>query len=174
MKATDLVLTPMGVRFMGRVFPCTIGRGGTTGTKREGDGCTPEGVHKITGMLYRPDRIAASALPGWAVPIGPGDLWCDDPESEDYNLMVRVPFAGSHERLRRADPMYDLVILTGWNWPVAEYRKGSAIFIHSWRRPGAPTAGCVALARADLIWIATRIRRDTRLVVSHRALPKAL
>jgi L,D-peptidoglycan transpeptidase YkuD (ErfK/YbiS/YcfS/YnhG family) len=46
-------------------------------------------VHRIVGMLYRPDRMAPPA--DWALPIGPGDLWSDDPEDPDYNLMVRAP-----------------------------------------------------------------------------------
>ena len=79
--------------------------------------------------------------------------------------MVRAPYAPSHERLWRADPLYDLVILTDWNWPFAEKGRGSAIFIHSWRRPGAPTEGCVALRRDHLLWIAPRIKLQTRLIV---------
>ena len=155
----------MGLRFMGRVFPCSIGRGGivSPGDKREGDGATPAGVHRLVGMLYRPDRLTRPA--DWALPTGPSDLWSDDPRDPDYNLMVRAPHRFSHERLRRADPMYDLVILTDWNWPHAEPGRGSAIFIHQWRRPGAPTAGCVALSRRDLHWIAPRILHQTRLVI---------
>jgi len=38
--------------------------------------------------------------------------------------------------------------------------------VHQWRRPGYPTAGCVALARPDLHWIARRIRPGTRLIVT--------
>ena len=163
MRPIDLVVTPTGVRFLNRIFPCTIGRGGLTEDKREGDGATPRGVHRLVGMLYRPDRIARPA--DWALPIGPQDLWSDDPGHQDYNQMVRAPYPHSHERLRRADPLYDIVILTDWNWPFAEKGKGSAIFIHQWRRPGFPTAGCVALSRADLRWIAPRIRYETRLIV---------
>jgi L,D-peptidoglycan transpeptidase YkuD (ErfK/YbiS/YcfS/YnhG family) len=163
MRPTDLVLTPTHLRFLGRRFPCTIGRGGVVADKREGDGGTPRGVHDLVGMLYRPDRIAKPA--DWAVPIRPGDLWSDDPRHEDYNLMVRVPYPHSHEVLRRADPLYDLVLITDWNWPRATRGAGSAIFIHQWRRPGFPTAGCVGLARADLHWIAPRIRIGTRLIV---------
>ena len=77
-----------------------------------------------------------------------------------------MPQCVRHEHLRRADPLYDLVILTGWNWPQADPGRGSAIFIHQWRRPGAPTAGCVALSRRDLHWIALRITYQTRLIVS--------
>jgi L,D-peptidoglycan transpeptidase YkuD (ErfK/YbiS/YcfS/YnhG family) len=131
--------------------------------KREGDGGTPAGEHALVGMLYRPDRMARPA--GWAVPIGPRDLWCDDPGHEEYNQMVRAPFQASHERLRRADRLYDLVILVAWNWPFAERGRGSAIFIHRWRRPGVPTEGCVAFRDDHLRWIAARIVPGTRLIV---------
>ena len=163
MKQTDIVLTRQGLRFMGRVWPCTHGRGGIRAQKREGDGATPVGVHRLVGMLYRPDRIARPA--DWALPIRPRDLWSDDPKHEDYNLMVRAPYPHSHECLRRADPLYDLVILTGWNWPRAVRGAGSAIFIHQWRGPGRPTAGCIGLSRSDLRAIAPLIRYETRLIV---------
>ncbi|WP_103762109.1 L,D-transpeptidase family protein [Roseovarius confluentis] len=163
MTPEDLVLTPKGVRFMGRRFPCTIGRGGLSRDKREGDGATPVGTHRIVGMLYRPDRMARPA--DWAVPIRPGDLWSDDPGHEDYNLMVSRPYPHSHEVLRRCDPLYDMVIVTDWNWPRAERGKGSCIFLHRWRRPGFPTAGCVAFRPDHLRWIAGRITLGTRLVV---------
>jgi L,D-peptidoglycan transpeptidase YkuD (ErfK/YbiS/YcfS/YnhG family) len=158
-----MVLTPLGVRFRGRLWPCTIGKGGISSRKREGDGATPSGVHSIVGMLYRPDRIARPTE--WAKPIGPLDLWSDDPTDQDYNMMVRAPYAPSHERLRRADPLYDLVILTDWNWPYAVRGRGSAIFIHQQRRPGYPTEGCIAFSRRDLHAIARQIRYRTRLIV---------
>lgn len=161
--AEDLLLTPMGLRFWNHVFPCTIGKGGLTSSKREGDGATPRGVHQIVGMLYRPDRIEQPT--DWATPIHPGDLWSDDPDHEDYNLMVRAPYPHSHEKLRRADPLYDLVILTDWNWPGAKRNAGSAIFIHRWRRAGYGTEGCVALRPDHLLWIAQRITYQTRLIV---------
>ena len=164
MTPTDLVLTPTHLRFLNRRFACTIGRGGLTDDKREGDGATPRGVHRIVGMLYRPDRMDPPA--DWAVPIRPGDLWSDDVRDPDYNMMVRVPHRFSHEDLRRADPMYDLVILTDWNWPYPVKGRGSAIFVHQWRGKGRPTAGCVALSRRDLLWIAPRIRHNTRLVIA--------
>lgn len=165
MKREDLVVNPMGLRFLGRRFPCTVGRGGIVAarTKREGDGATPAGEHRLVGMLYRPDRMARPA--DWALPIRPFDLWSDDPRDEDYNLLVRAPHGFSHEVLRRPDPMYDLIVITDWNWPYADPGRGSAIFIHQWRRPGAPTAGCIGLARRALRWIAPRITHQTRLIV---------
>ncbi len=158
-----MVLTPTGLRFRGATYPCTAGRSGVTTDKREGDGATPAGVHRIVGCLYRPDRMARPC--GWAVPIRPGDLWSDDPGHEDYNLMVRAPYPASAERLFRGDRLYDLVLLTDWNWPGAERGRGSAIFLHRWRGPGVPTAGCIALAPDGLRRIAARIGFGTRLIV---------
>ncbi|MEL6594636.1 MAG: L,D-transpeptidase family protein [Pseudomonadota bacterium] len=163
MTPHDLVLTPRGLRFQGRMFPCTVGKGGIRADKREGDGATPVGVHRIVGLLYRPDRIARPA--DWAVPIRPGDLWSDDAKDEDYNLMVRAPYQHSHEILRRADPLYDIVLITDWNWPYAERGRGSAIFLHQWRRPGYPTEGCIAFRRNHLRWIVSRIRYESRVIV---------
>ena len=68
-----MVLTREGLRFAGRLWPCTIGRGGVRRDKREGDGATPAGVHRIVGLLYRPDRLRRPAPR--AAPIGPGAQW---------------------------------------------------------------------------------------------------
>ena len=159
----DIVVTRWGVRFIGRRFPATIGRGGISAGKHEGDGATPLGVHRIVGMYYRADRIGV--VPYGAQPIGPGDLWSDDPADPAYNTRVRAPHRFGHERLRRGDPQYDLVLVSDWNWPVAVPGLGSAIFIHQWRRPHAPTAGCVGMRRRDLHWIAARVTQATRVVV---------
>lgn len=165
MRAGDILVTPWGVWFHGRRFPAAIGRGGIRDDKREGDGATPRGTHRIAGMLYRRDRIGAAGLPRWAVPIGPGDLWSDDPRDPAYNHKVRAPHGFSHERLRRADRLYDLVLITGWNWPDAQPGRGSAIFVHGWRKPRHPTEGCVAFRRDHLLWIARRLTPESRLIV---------
>ncbi len=158
-----MVLTRQGLRFAGRLFPCSIGRGGVTTRKREGDGCTPAGIHGIVGCLYRPDRMARPV--DWACPSARATCGPTTRATPDYNLMVRAPHPFGHERLRRPDPLYDLVLLTDWNWPRAVKGRGSAIFLHRWRRPGHPTAGCVALAPQDLAWIVSRLRHGVRLIV---------
>ncbi|UWQ91704.1 L,D-transpeptidase family protein [Rhodobacteraceae bacterium M382] len=163
MTPLDLVLSPRGIRYAGRYFPCSIGRNGLTADKREGDGATPVGVLRITALYYRPDRIAKPAA--WARPISPRDLWSDDVTCPNYNHHVHGPHALSHESLRRSDPLYDLILTTDWNWPKAIPGKGSAIFIHQWRRPGFPTEGCIAFSRSDLHWIAPRIPPGTRVFI---------
>lgn len=156
----------MGLRFGRRILPCTIGRGGVRAEKREGDGATPAGRHRIVEMLHRPDRMRAPAA--WSRPIGLRDLWCDDPGDARYNRPVCLPFARSAERMRRADPLYDLVLVVDWNRDPAVPGLGSAIFLHRWRRPGAPTEGCIALAPRDLLWLACHVRPGTPLFVPSR------
>lgn len=163
MRPDDLILTPTGLRFRGRRYPCTIGKGGIRVDKHEGDGATPAGTHRIVMTLYRPDRIPCPAP--WARPILPGDLWSDDSGDAGYNQWVRAPYAPSHECLRRADQLYDLVLVTDWNWPDAQAGRGSCIFMHQWRRPGYPTEGCVALRRDHLHHLAREIAPGTLLKV---------
>lgn len=155
MTPQDLVLTPRGMRFRGRYVPCTVGRGGSIGAKAEGDGGTPAGVMRIVEMLYRADRMARPA--SWARAIGPRDLWSDDPADPEYNCQILAPHGYSHERLRRSDRLYDLVLVTDWNLGGARRGGGSAIFLHRWRRPGVPTEGCIAMAPGHLRWVAERI-----------------
>ena len=162
-KKQDLVLSPTGLRFLGRHFPCTIGRGGVVKDKQEGDGGTPNGAHRIVGMFYRPDRMVMPT--SWALPIRPGDLWCDEPGHRSYNQLARAPLGASHEHMRRSDPIYDIVLITDWNYPHSKPGRGSAIFLHRWRRPGYPTEGCIALRPDHLHWIVRRLRPGTRLFV---------
>ncbi len=147
-----LTVTRWHTSFRGRRVPHALGRGGVSDHKVEGDGATPAGTLTITGALYRADRMARPVP--WAKAIGPRDLWCDDPAHPAYNLMVRGPIAARREALRRGDRLYDLILTTDWNWPEATPRGGSAIFIHRWRAPRQPTAGCLAYGWFDLVRIA--------------------
>ncbi|MGR3485308.1 MAG: L,D-transpeptidase family protein [Paracoccaceae bacterium] len=161
-------LTPLGLRAFGRTLPCTVGRGGIVqgADKREGDGATPTGRHRIEHLLYRPDRHPCPPVPhGFAHPIRPGELWSDAADDASYNALVRAPYAPSHEALRRADPLYDLVIVLGWNRAPTVAGRGSAIFVHRWRRPGHPTEGCIALRPDHLDWLAARLRPGMALKV---------
>jgi L,D-peptidoglycan transpeptidase YkuD (ErfK/YbiS/YcfS/YnhG family) len=161
MRRGDLVLTPTGLRGFGRRWPVAIGRGGLTADKREGDGATPRGTLRVTGLLYRADRMARPAP--WAGPIGPRDLWSDDPRDPAYNARMRAPHPFSHERLRRPDPLYDAVVLTDWNRPEPLPGRGSAIFLHVWRGPCHRTAGCLALRRDHLLRLLPRLGPGTRI-----------
>ena len=161
----DLVVTQWAARFGGRRFPVAIGRGGMTDDKREGDGATPRGVWRLMHGGYRADRLAPPAAPVRLRPIGPRALWSDDPEAPEYNQPVRAPYGPSHERLARGDRLYDVFLVTDWNWPRAVPGAGSAIFVHHWRKPRHPTAGCLAFRPDHLAWILARWTARSRIFV---------
>ena len=127
-----------------------LGRGGVRADKQEGDGATPTGLLPLRRVLYRAER---GARPRAAVPIqplAPNDGWCDDPAHADYNRLVSLPHPARHEELWRADAVYDVIGVLGWNDGPVVRGRGSAIFLHLARPDWAPTAGCIALAEADL------------------------
>lgn len=160
-----MVVTRWGAQFLGRRFPVAIGRGGMTQNKQEGDGATPVGVWRLMGGGYRADR---GKKPGFSAPlhaISPRDLWCDAPGHPDYNHHTRAPFQSSHERLARADRLYDIFLISDWNWPDADPGKGSAIFVHFWRGARIPTAGCLAFRPDHLRWIMARWTARSRIIV---------
>lgn len=163
----DLVVRPDGIaRWRGRAYPCSLGRGGIARHKREGDGVTPAGRFALRRVLWRPDRLArpACALP--VAPIAPEDGWCDAPGDACYNRPVRLPYPASAEPLWREDGCYDLLAVVGYNDAPVVSGLGSAIFLHLVHDDGRPTAGCVALARADLAEVLAEWRPADRLRVS--------
>ncbi|MEM1346393.1 MAG: L,D-transpeptidase family protein [Pseudomonadota bacterium] len=165
---SDLIVGAWGARFRGRFFPCAIGRGGlvAASAKREGDGATPTGCYALLGGYWRADRLPrpATHLPLRA--IGPRDGWSDAPADPAYNTAVTLPHRHSAERMARADRLYDLVVFTDHNTP-AVAGLGSAVFVHCWRSPRHPTAGCIAFRRDHLRWILARLGPRSRLVVRH-------
>jgi L,D-peptidoglycan transpeptidase YkuD (ErfK/YbiS/YcfS/YnhG family) len=161
-RPDDLVVGRWGARFRGRAVPCSVGRGGIGRKRAEGDGITPVGVHRIETVLLRRDRGAG---PMRGRPIGPADGWSDDPADPAYNRMVRRPHRHGHEALRRADQQYDLIAVLDWNRDPVVKGRGSAIFLHCWRKPRHPTAGCIAFAARDLGWILRRWTPRSRVIV---------
>ena len=161
-----MVITKWGARFMVEEYPCAIGRGGIGEKQGEGDGITPKGIFRLLEVRYRPDRIDLGQLTIDSVPILPGDIWSDDPKDPNYNHPAKsfsYPF--SHEKMRRSDPLYDAVGILDFNYPDTEPGKGSAIFLHIWRKPGHPTEGCVAFARHDFFDILQHWKASSRVII---------
>lgn len=154
-----------GARFLGRHMPCAVGRGGIrpAADKREGDGATPAGVWRILEVFARSDR---RPLPCTAAAPPLRLVWCDDPGDPAYNLGILAPIPAGHpERMRRGDGLYDLVAVLDHNRPDPVPGQGSAVFLHCWRGPRHPTAGCVAFRPSDLAWVLARWRRGSRVVI---------
>jgi L,D-peptidoglycan transpeptidase YkuD (ErfK/YbiS/YcfS/YnhG family) len=147
------------------VVRCAIGRGGIRQDKREGDRSTPGGAFRLLGGFFRQDRVLRKAWISPMRPVRPSDGWCDDPESALYNRRVVVPCRASHEKLWRADRLYDLVIILDYNIHPRRKNRGSAIFLHCARPDFAPTGGCIALRLDDLRRMLPRLARKPVLTV---------
>ncbi len=129
----------------GTVFPCALGRGGIVTAKREGDGGTPRARMRILGGYHRRDQFPPGLTRLPLKPITPTLGWCEVPEDRNYNRPVRMPYAASHETMRRPDRLYDMCLVLDWNIRPRLRGRGSAIFFHLARDGFEPTAGCVAV-----------------------------
>ncbi|SOH92942.1 L,D-transpeptidase catalytic domain [Monaibacterium marinum] len=162
----DLVVRGQFAWFAGRRFVCAIGRSGRVLDKVEGDGATPTGCFHLTGGLWRADRVAR---PDTMLPMARAaypDIWSDDVRDPAYNSFRKdAETEFGHERLRRRDRLYDIVLFTDQNTDPVVPGEGSAIFVHIWRGPRRGTEGCVAFAEADLRWILQRWTVRSRLIV---------
>lgn len=129
--------------------------------KREGDGCAPAGIFSITALFG--DAAAdsplarAARLPYWFA--SPDLKAIDDPASVYYNRIVdqsslTLPDWASYEDMQRADRRYAVGAVVAHNAEPPVPGAGSCIFLHVWESEGAPTAGCTAMALADMTEIA--------------------
>jgi L,D-peptidoglycan transpeptidase YkuD (ErfK/YbiS/YcfS/YnhG family) len=147
------------------IRPAALGRGGVRALKREGDGGTPLGRFPVRQVLYRADRVARprTQLPVRA--IRDHDGWCDDPTDRNYNRLIALPSRPSAEGLKRADHLYDLVLVLGYNDRPRVRGKGSAIFVHLALPGFSPTDGCIALTRHDLTMLLAALRAGSMIAV---------
>jgi len=140
------------------VRQAAIGRGSVRPLKREGDGGTPLGRFPIRLVLYRADRALRPRGPLPVRAIRETDGWCDDPADRNYNRLIRLPSLRSAEGLKRADDLYDFVLVLGYNDRPRIRGRGSAIFVHLARPGYTPTEGCIAFSRRDLLAVLAEIR----------------
>lgn len=142
-------------------IPVALGRSGILADKREGDGGTPRGLFRLKRLWWRADRLPRprTALP--VRPIRPEDAWSEDPADRRYNRPVRRQPGEPGDRLRREDALYDLIVEIDHNDRPRVAGRGSAVFIHVARAEFTPTAGCVALRRADLLRLLAQVGPHT-------------
>lgn len=149
--------------YNGIKYKCSIGNGGFSNKKREGDRCTPIGVFQVTDILYRKDKLKHLVSNYDLQIISPSDGWCDDPNSKDYNKKIKFPFANSAEDLFRQDDRYDIVCVTNHNQNPIIPGAGSAIFIHVASKNYSTTEGCIALSLKDLTKIISTLTKTTKI-----------
>jgi L,D-peptidoglycan transpeptidase YkuD (ErfK/YbiS/YcfS/YnhG family) len=135
----------------GGTAPAAAGRTGVSANKKEGDGATPAGTFPLVSAFYRADRLPPprSRLPLRA--LSPRDAWVDAPADRQYNRLVSLPYPAHAEPLWLDDPVYDLLVVIGYNMAPVVAGAGSAIFLHIARPDLSPTAGCIAIERETLV-----------------------
>lgn len=156
------------LEWRGKTYRCAVGKNGVAaeGQKREGDGKTPSGTYVLRGLYYRPDKVDPRKLPASLKPtaLTLNDGWCDEPKAPEYNRFVQLPFAPSHEDLwRKNDDLYDLILPLGYNDDPVVPGLGSAIFMHVARSNYGGTAGCVVLAKQDLLEVLRTVEPGCRI-----------
>lgn len=162
----DLANKSRGTLICGeRSYACALGRGGVRADKHEGDGATPAGVFSLRRLFYRPDRLEKPVCGLPITPMAPDDGWCDAPDDPAYNTLVHLPIAASAENLWREDRVYDLIAVIGYNDAPVAPGKGSAIFMHVATPDLAPTAGCVALTKDDLLSVLKDLGVDSMIAI---------
>ncbi|TKT83054.1 L,D-transpeptidase family protein [Aquamicrobium sp. LC103] len=147
-------------------FPCALGRGGISAFKREGDGATPLSRMRLLNGYFRKGRIAGLRSSLAMAPIGDRDGWCDAAGDRNYNRPVSLPYPASHERMLRADRLYDCCIVLDHNIRPRRRGMGSAIFFHIAKDGFPPTEGCVAVAPGTMARLLPRLSRKTILRVA--------
>jgi L,D-peptidoglycan transpeptidase YkuD (ErfK/YbiS/YcfS/YnhG family) len=163
---TDLRVDAFGVARWGRrMMRCAVGRAGIVNLKREGDHATPAGAFMMRRAFYRPDREKPPPTRLALAALNPADGWCDAPCDVAYNQSVRLPHRSSAEALWRADGLYDLVVVLGHNDAPVVPDRCSAIFLHLAAPDFAPTEGCVALGREDLLAVLAEADIASRVIV---------
>ena len=146
-------------------FRCCIGKRGSTKKKKEGDKKTPKGTFKIENLYFRKDRKNKPTTLLDCVKIRKNMGWCDDIRfPKKYNKILKIEKKIKHEKLKRKDYKYDLLIPIKYNFNKPIVCKGSCIFIHLTKDYKA-TAGCVALKEKDFLFMLILIKKNSKIKI---------
>lgn len=138
-----------------------IGRNGLAtpeGTKREGDGKTPEGEIRVVSAFGIKEN------PGTSIPYVQvdDDYWGCDEDCEYYNTIIKASETGHEckgEHLAKIAPAYNYSIVTSYN-EECERGRGSLIFFHCiGTKPY--TGGCVAVPEDKMVEVLQRCTVNT-------------
>ena len=101
---------------------CAIGRNGIGYKRKEGDLITPYGQFNIQCILYRKDRVKVSTKLKKKI-IKKNMGWCNDPKSNHYNKLVKLPFSYNHEKLFKKENIYDIILVLNYNMNPIKKKK---------------------------------------------------
>jgi L,D-peptidoglycan transpeptidase YkuD (ErfK/YbiS/YcfS/YnhG family) len=146
-------------------FRCCIGKKGSTSNKKEGDKKTPKGSFGIENLYFRKDRRKKPSTLLRCIAIKKNMGWCDDIRfPEKYNKLFKIEKKIKHEKLKRKDHKYDLLIPIKYNFKKPVSGQGSCIFIHL-TKDFKPTAGCIALNEKDFLIMIKLIKKNSKIKI---------
>ena len=146
-------------------FRCCVGKNGLTSNKKEGDKKTPKGFFEIENLYFRKDRIEKPSTLLKCIKIKKDMGWCNDVRfPKKYNKLIKIEKKIRHEKLKRKDNKYDLLIPIKYNFNKPITGKGSCIFIHL-TKDYKPTAGCIALKKKDFLIMVKLIRKNSKIKI---------
>ena len=147
-------------------FRCCIGKKGLTSNKIEGDKKTPKGTFEIGNLYFRKDRKEKPSTLLKCIEIKNDMGWCNDSRfPKKYNKLFKIQNKIKHEKLKRKDCKYDLLIPIKYNFKRPITSKGSCIFIHL-TKDYEPTAGCIALKEKDFLIMIKLIKKNTKIKIT--------
>jgi L,D-peptidoglycan transpeptidase YkuD (ErfK/YbiS/YcfS/YnhG family) len=145
--------------------PAWVGSAGV-GATREGLSRTPAGFFRLS------ESFGIAADPGTGLPyrrVDTNDWWVSDVGSALYNTYQRCapgtcPFNQNASERLATIPVYKYATVIDYNRRPVVRGAGSAFFLHV--ANGRPTAGCVAVAEAHLVWLMRWLRAASTPYVS--------
>ena len=161
----NIIIKNRFLLYKGYKIKCSIGKNGTTFSKKEGDLSTPKGLFKIGTLYYRKDRIKLNKCKIKKKVIKKNMGWCDDIKSKKYNREIYFPFKYSAERLYIRKKIYDIFINIKYNYTSVLKGKGSAIFLHLTNIKYKATKGCIAIHKKDFMKILPLIDEKTKILI---------
>ena len=146
-------------------FKCCIGKKGSTKNKKEGDKKTPKGEFEIGNLYFRKDRKEKPLTLLKCVKIKKNMGWCNDIRyPKKYNKPIKIEKKIKHEKLKRKDYKYDLLIPIKYNFEKPILGVGSCIFIHLTKNY-TPTAGCIGLKEKDFLILLKLINKNSKIKI---------
>ena len=146
-------------------FLCALGKRGIKQKEKEGDFVTPKGKFKLLKVYYRSDRIKKINTPLKKIEIKKNMGWCNDVSSKYYNKQIKINKKINYEKLYRKDNVYDIIVVLNYNLKPIIKGKGSAIFLHVAKRNYKKTLGCIALKKNELLYLLSKIKKNTQIKI---------
>jgi L,D-peptidoglycan transpeptidase YkuD (ErfK/YbiS/YcfS/YnhG family) len=123
--------------------------------KREGDGRSPAGAYALSRAFGAAETLPAGAHEFPYLHALSSSYCVEDLRSKFYNQIIdandikRTAWERWSE-LRRADGLFDWAVIVRQNEPDVQRGSGSCVFLHVWRGPHNPTAGCTAMPHEQI------------------------